>query len=139
MNHYELTVRGFHLDLYQHVNNARYLEYLEEARWQFFNDTKVMNGLDEKGLVFVLVNVNINYRQPALMNQRLVIKTNFLSFGKSSCKLSQTIILKDDDSVIVDAEITFVLLDPLKNKACQFDASLRTMLEAMMDQYGAED
>lgn len=26
-----IKVRGYHLDVYQHVNNARYLEFLEEA------------------------------------------------------------------------------------------------------------
>ena len=29
----QIKVRGYHLDVYQHVNNARYLEFLEEARW----------------------------------------------------------------------------------------------------------
>ncbi len=32
----KLTVRNYHLDGYGHVNNARYLEFLEEARWTFF-------------------------------------------------------------------------------------------------------
>lgn len=27
----QIKVRGYHLDVYQHVNNARYLEFLEEA------------------------------------------------------------------------------------------------------------
>jgi thioesterase-3 len=31
-----MTVRGYHLDLFGHVNNARYLEFLEEARWDWF-------------------------------------------------------------------------------------------------------
>lgn len=29
----QIKVRGYHLDVYQHVNNARYPEFLEEARW----------------------------------------------------------------------------------------------------------
>ena len=29
----QIKVRGYHLDVYQHVNNARYTEFLEEARW----------------------------------------------------------------------------------------------------------
>ena len=32
---HNIKVRGFHTDLYGHVNNARYLEFLEEARWEF--------------------------------------------------------------------------------------------------------
>lgn len=34
----KLTVRNYHLDGYGHVNNARYLEFLEEARWTFFQE-----------------------------------------------------------------------------------------------------
>ena len=34
-----VRVRGYHLDVFQHVNNARYLEFLEEARWSYFEDT----------------------------------------------------------------------------------------------------
>ena len=33
-----LRVRGYHLDGYGHVNNARYLEFLEEGRWGYFDD-----------------------------------------------------------------------------------------------------
>ena len=29
----EIKVRGFHIDIFSHVNNARYLEFMEEARW----------------------------------------------------------------------------------------------------------
>ena len=33
-----IKVHGYHLDVYQHVNNARYLEFLEEARWNALED-----------------------------------------------------------------------------------------------------
>ena len=35
--HTEIMVRGYHLDMFGHVNNARYLEFLEEGRWTFFD------------------------------------------------------------------------------------------------------
>jgi len=36
--HTYIKVRGYHLDFYQHVNNARYLEFLEEARWEWLEN-----------------------------------------------------------------------------------------------------
>ena len=33
----KIVIRGYHLDAYRHVNNARYLEFLEEARWQYLD------------------------------------------------------------------------------------------------------
>lgn len=129
MAKYELTVRGFHLDIYQHVNNARYLEYLEEARWQFFDDVKIMQALGQRNLAFVLANTNINYRQPALMNQRLVIDTHFISLGNKSCKVEQIISLKDDMSLIVDAQMTFVLVDSKSGKPQAFDDEVRAIFQ----------
>jgi len=29
----QIKVRNYHLDRFGHVNNARYLEFLEEGRW----------------------------------------------------------------------------------------------------------
>ncbi len=34
----KLTVRNYHLDGYGHVNNARHLEFFEEARWAFLKN-----------------------------------------------------------------------------------------------------
>lgn len=34
----KIKIRGYHTDSYQHVNNARYLEFLEEARWQIVEE-----------------------------------------------------------------------------------------------------
>ena len=41
----QIKVRGYHLDVYQHVNNARYLEFLEEARWD------ITSGLSASSLL----------------------------------------------------------------------------------------
>ncbi|MEK9712132.1 MAG: thioesterase family protein, partial [Thalassolituus sp.] len=35
----QIRVRGYHLDVYQHVNNGRYMEFIEEARWAFMDET----------------------------------------------------------------------------------------------------
>ncbi len=40
----QIKVRGYHLDVYQHVNNARYLEFLEEARWDGLRTAKASSG-----------------------------------------------------------------------------------------------
>jgi Acyl-ACP thioesterase len=45
VHEYDLLIRGHHLDTFGHVNNAKYLQILEEARW----DVITRNGysLDE--------------------------------------------------------------------------------------------
>ena len=67
----DIRVRGYHLDIYQHVNNSRYLEFLEEARWDFIGETGFDKAAKALGVAFVIVNININYRKPALVNDLL--------------------------------------------------------------------
>ena len=40
----QIKVRGYHLDVYQHVNNARYLEFLEEAAGMGWKIVRVFSG-----------------------------------------------------------------------------------------------
>ena len=44
----QIKVRGYHLDGYQHVNNARYLEFLEEARWHGLENSDSFHWMTAK-------------------------------------------------------------------------------------------
>ena len=79
----EIKVRGYHLDLFRHVNNARYLEFLEEARWSFLEVTNNLTILDQYGYAFAVVNININYRRAAYMGEILRVVTSMKSIGTS--------------------------------------------------------
>ena len=129
----KIKVRGYHLDLYQHVNNARYLEFLEEARWAYFEATHGLEWFTESGLAFVVVNININYRRPAFMNEQLVVHTGVKSLSNRSAVIHQRITLDDMSTVVSEADITFVLFDEKQNKAIVIDGDARKMLEAMLD------
>lgn len=133
MNHHtEIKVRGYHLDLYRHVNNARYLEFLEEARWNLLDNKETLDYLQDNGYAFTVVNININYRRAASMDDILAIFTSVKSIGNRSCTMRQQITLKESDTVIADADVTFVIVDTRTEKAAPLEGELRAMLERMM-------
>jgi thioesterase-3 len=127
----DIKVRGYHLDLYRHVNNARYLEFLEEARWSFLESKGNIDYLHERGYTFALVNINISYRRPAYMGEVLRIATSVKAIGTRSCVMHQLVTLKDTDTVIADADVTFVLVDIRTEKAAVLEGDLRAALERM--------
>lgn len=129
-----IKVRGYHLDLYQHVNNARYLEFLEEARWQYFDDAQLMDVFMSSGMGLAVVNININYRRGALMNDELQVETCFESIGQRSAAIKQTIYLKGTDKVVADADITFVVVDPKQNKAVTLEGPLAVALAKLVEE-----
>ncbi len=49
----QIKVRGYHLDVYQHVNNARYLEFLEEARWDGLESSPAFHWMTSHNIAFV--------------------------------------------------------------------------------------
>jgi thioesterase-3 len=111
----EIIIRGYHLDGYQHVNNARYLEFLEEDRWACMSDE--IDYFAKQKIAWVIANININYRLPALFGQHLFIETTVSKIGNKSSVATQIIRCKETNNVIVDAEVTFVLFDTKSNKA----------------------
>lgn len=127
-----IKVRGYHLDVYQHVNNARYLEFLEEARWQWLEDVDAFHWLMEQQLAFVVVNININYRRPAVLGDVLNIESEVSQLSGKSGIIAQRVLLASDNSVVADAALTFVCIDLRSQKAVPMEGELRERLASLM-------
>ena len=105
----EIKVRGYHLDVYGHVNNARYLEFLEEARWTLFEHE--LDTWMKMGVSFFVVNINISYRAPALLNSTLKIDSLMSEIKSRSCVLKQLVTDKTSGKIVAEADVTFVIVD----------------------------
>lgn len=125
----EIKVRGYHLDLYGHVNNARYLEFLEEARWGFTEERGLLEWVVKTGLAFVIVNINIDYRRPATMSETLSIETAMKKVGNRSSVIHQKVKLKGTETIIAEADVTFVMFDGKKGSAVVMEGELREHFE----------
>lgn len=130
----DIKVRGYHLDIYQHVNNARYLEFLEEARWGYLEDNGDVEFFQKLGLAWVIVNININYREAATMGHTLQISTRFSKIGSKSAMVRQEVRIKGSDTLAADADITFVCLDQKTGKAVAIEGALKQRLEQQLQQ-----
>lgn len=92
--HTHIKVRGFHIDVFQHVNNARYLEFLEEARWEWLDGQPVFQWMVEHQIAFIVVNINISYRRPAVLGDLLRIDSQLLKLNGKSGVMKHTITLE---------------------------------------------
>lgn len=128
-----IKVRGFHLDVYQHVNGARYLEFLEEARWSYFEDNGVLATFLKCEQALAVVNININYRRAALMDDHLIVYTQFKSMTNRGAVIEQIIRLKETKQVVVSAVVTFIAFDPKQNKAVALQADTVKLLQQLIE------
>ncbi|MGB2688397.1 MAG: thioesterase family protein [Desulfobacterales bacterium] len=124
----EIKVRGFHIDIFSHVNNARYLEFMEEARWVVIDKYFDLKKMQAKGIIFVVVNININYRRPASMGDILELYLGLTKIGGKSAVFYQEIRLKGTDTVVADAQVTFVFADKNTGKAVKIDDEIKRLI-----------
>ena len=90
----KIKVRGYHLDGFGHVNHARYMELMEEARWDYFDvHEDIKNVLHQQGIAHATVNININYHKEARLADALCLETNVKSATRNSMTFEQKIYL----------------------------------------------
>jgi YbgC/YbaW family acyl-CoA thioester hydrolase len=113
----ETVVRCTEIDVNGHVNNAKFVEYLEWGREEWYDrhgfDYDRLKGL---GAVTVVVNLNLNLRQPCHQGDRLLVVTGPQRRGRTSFALGQRI-ERTDGTVVADAVVTLVTVDPDMQRA----------------------
>ena len=128
---FDLRVHGFHCDLYGHVNHARYLEFLEAARWEMLGDTVELDVWHQEGRRFVIVRVDISYRAAATLGEELRVESRGGEMGKSSARIHQRIVRRSDERTIVEAEITYVILDAESGRPLRLAGEIAEALARM--------
>ncbi|HOX25735.1 MAG TPA: thioesterase family protein [Candidatus Krumholzibacteria bacterium] len=107
----DIKIRGYHLDAYGHVNNARWIELLEEARWRWLDQDVDLPAWDARGQGIAVVNLDVNYRRPARAHDELEFRCWITKLGGRSAVCRQEVVRKISGERLVDADVTFVLFD----------------------------
>ena len=129
-NTLEITVHGFHCDLYGHVNNARYLEFLEAARWEAIKGALDVAEWHRRGWLFVIARIDIAYRAPATLGDRLTVTTWQGEFSGRSARVIQRV-TGPEGRTVADATITYVILDRDTQRPLPIEGEIREALERL--------
>jgi len=90
---------------------ANYLKYMERARTEWLRSRgHAQSELAEKhGLVFAVVEVKLNYRKPARLDDQLDISCVPVPEGRASLRFQQTV--RRGDTVLVEGEVRVACVD----------------------------
>ncbi|MBL7714247.1 MAG: acyl-CoA thioesterase [Bdellovibrionales bacterium] len=120
---YPLVIREAHLDTFGHVNNATYLQILEEARWELITSRGYgVDKIRESGLGPTILEWQMRFRKELRLREKIVIETQGLAYNKKIGTLKQTI-LNEKGELCFEATMTFAL----------FDVHARKLVEATPD------
>lgn len=127
----EIPIRGYHADQYGHVNNARYLEFLEEGRWRHYESVIDLEEFKAHNWAFVVVNINISYRRPAVPGDIVEIFTQVTTVSSRSMVIHQDVLLKGTTTKVAEADVTFVILDGAKKSVVPLEGRLLEILTSV--------
>lgn len=119
-----IIIRSYHLDGYGHVNNARYLEFLEEARWTFFESNGLSDMLDD--IQMVVSRIDIRYRRAATEGDVLHACTSLAVVQPRQVLFRQAIVFALSGKTAVEAEVA--LMSVRRGKAASLPEGLRLAL-----------
>lgn len=126
-----ITVRPTDIDVKGHVNNARYVEYLQWGRWEWFEERGLTNErLTELGVVLVVVNLNLDFRKECKSGEKLSVKTTVEKVGVKSFTMSQ--VVNRDKAVVLEGTVTMVSIDPTTRKSRTLPEPIKSALEAAL-------
>ena len=123
---FPLYVRFSDVDVYRHVNNVKYFEYLQEARVR--QTAELTRGHDLDRPSFVVAQTDVDYRVPILLrHEPYDVWSAIIAVGTRSMTIESEI--ADDEQVLARARVTVVFFDPVTQRSVLPSPELRELLE----------
>jgi acyl-CoA thioester hydrolase len=125
----ELAVRWRDLDAFNHVNNAMYLRYLEEARlrWLIALDGPWMDA----HVAPVVASALVNFKRPIAWPEDVVVELFVDRIGNSSFTLGHRILSAKDTSILYcDGHVVMVWFDSRTQKSAPLPECVRAACAA---------
>jgi len=105
---YPIQIRYSDLDPQWHVNNARYLSFIESARLEYLQELELWDGKSFLNLGLIVANVQINYLKPILMEQKIFVGVKVTRIGNKSLDFSYSIEDVETEEIMATASTVMV-------------------------------
>ena len=119
-----ISVRWRDMDAMGHVNNAKYVSYLEEARVRWMLGVEGVSLSDR--IAPVVAATNINYRLPIVWPNDIVVELFVERLGNSSVTIGHRIVDQQDSSKLYsDGNVVVVWMDTQTGKSAPLPEPVR--------------
>ena len=129
----EFKIRTFHSDAFGHVNNARYLEIMEEARWQYAEHHGLVEMLVRQNLGFIIMRMDIAFRHPVVEGDTISILTKLITLGSAAGEVRQLIRKEGSEKIAAKGLFHFVLIDRDNGHSVPIAGEIRELLERIIE------
>jgi acyl-CoA thioester hydrolase len=109
--HAPIEVRYNDIDAQGHVNNARYLTYLETARTGYLRHLGLWDGRSFMDIGTIVGDIHIRYLAPVDLTQQIQVDMSIVKIGNKSFTIAYQIVDTITGSVKATAESIMIAFD----------------------------
>ena len=119
-----ISVRWRDMDSMGHVNNAKYISYLEEARVRWMLGVEGVAMTDR--IAPVVAATNVNYKRPLIWPNDILVELFVERLGSSSITIGHRILDQKDEGVLYsDGNVVVVWIDTQTGKSASLPDAVR--------------
>ncbi len=119
-----LSVRWRDLDAFNHVNNSKFLSYLEEARLRWM--MSLPGEWIDENVAPVVAAATINYRRPIAWPNEIVVELFVERLGNTSLTIGHRILdASNDTTLYADGHVVMVWIDRQRGQAATLPDAVR--------------
>lgn len=113
---YHFDILYQHLDTFGHVNNAVYLQFFEEARWNLIESNGYgLKKIQESKKGPTILDIHIRYKKELLFKEKCYIETVKPESNKKIMKIKQNL-YDSKKELACSAVFTFAFFDLVERK-----------------------
>ena len=109
--HHPIEVRYGDLDPQGHVNNARYLTYLEQARIAYIRRLGLWESDSFLDVGIILADAQITFQKPILYYNQIQVGVRISRLGNKSLTMQYQIVGIENGEIFADASTVLVTYD----------------------------
>lgn len=128
--YHPIEVRYGDLDPQGHLNNARYLTYMEQARIQYIRSLGLWRSDTFLDIGIILAEITITFKSPVLFGQPVRVGARVTRLGNKSMDMVYTIEDSRDGRELANGSSVLVTYDYASGKTVPIPAHWRTTIQS---------
>lgn len=116
-------------DMFGHVNNTRFMRWLESSRIAYFLECGIQ--VANTGVGPILASVTCNYRKQVKYPDSIIVGARVTQLGRTSITIEHSIWSQHQSALCAEGQSTVVVFDYQLQKAAPISDELRATIETL--------
>jgi acyl-CoA thioester hydrolase len=131
--YYPIQVRYGDLDPQWHVNNARFLTFIEQARFAYLVELGLWDGKSFLDLGLIIASAQVSFKAPVFLGQKVRVGMRTAKIGNKSLTFEYQIEDEENQEVLATGEVIGVSYNYHTHATQQVPEKWRQAIEKFED------